>query len=513
MNVRRRLMGLLLRAFALGAVLLSSSPAITAPGTPQSAPASQPTSQPSAEAPTSRPHMPILPHVRLAPLSRALEETQGDRKETRDPTTGAREATSTKKRIQAEVHAPDPLAERVAHLEGEVHALRQRLEKTREPLQRGIHGLGPGASRVYGSDERVSLGGYGEFYLAQQVSDRQEGEDFNIGSFTRYVQYLGARFTDRLLVNVALQLQHATTAAHSGERGGSVALEFASLEYLAHPWINLRAGLLLMPLGLINPVHEPPFFHGNLRPEVETRIIPSTWRELGLGVFGEPAEGLSYALYLVNGLTAGRFSEAGWRDGRQNGSRALVEDFAFILSLNYRWYELLHVGGSVYYGGADQGQLGQLTVNTLLIEGHVQLHWAGVELRALASYGALSNSSELSRAIYGWPEEADANETRLVGSESYGWYAELAYDLWPWLAKGAFYLAPYFRYERLDTQASVPDIAGRSKNPDSKRRVIEAGLSFKPHPQIVLKGSYRNINSSADTPIADSYHFGAGFVY
>ena len=54
-------------------------------------------------------------------------------------------------------------------------------------------------------------------------------------------------------------------------------------------------------MGFINEIHEPPFYHGVIRPEVEQRIIPTTWREGGVGIFGTLAPGLDYRCYVLNG--------------------------------------------------------------------------------------------------------------------------------------------------------------------------------------------------------------------
>lgn len=476
------------------------------PAGPDSQPteASQPTGSGAARDAESAESQPAGAPVQLGPLGAALEASPA-------PSPGA------PTRME--------LARRVEILTEEVQQLKEQLVLPETEELKSSFGLGPAASRIYRTQRGISFGGYGEFHLEQKTSDSEKGEDFSIGDYLRYVQYIGYKFTDKLLINVELEFEHATTGTNFANQGGSVSVEFASLEYLVHPWINVRAGILLLPVGFINEIHEPPFFHGNLRPLVETRIIPTTWRELGLGVFGEPMPGLTYKLYGVTGMNAEGFdSETGWRGGRQSGNRVLAEDFAAVLSLSYAWRDLLQIAGSVYYGGADQdrlslpaqgalGEPGELQVNTLLTEAHVQLRWRGLEFRGLIVYGALSKAAKLSRIVYPELEQADDSETRLLGNELYGWYVELAYDLWPWLRGHDRYLAPYVRYEELDTQADVPEIEGRARNPASQQRVIEAGLTFKPHPQIALKASYRNLASKGEAPVPDSFYFGAGFIY
>lgn len=407
--------------------------------------------------------------------------------------------------------ATQELARRVEVLTDEVQKLKEQLVLPEKDEYKSVFGLGPAASRIYRTRRGLSMGGYGEFNLEVKAHDKGKGN--NVADLLRIIQYVGYKFTDKLLVNIELEFEHASTGGNWEKETGEVSVEFASLEYLAHPALNIRAGLLLIPMGFINEMHEPLFFHGNVRPEVERRIIPSTWRQLGVGIFGQPLPGLTYKLYGVTGLNGLGISESGWRGARQKGSHEIAEDFAFVLNLAYDWRSILQVASSVYFGGADQGRLAnEDNVRTLLFEGHAQLRYAGIELRVLGVYGHVFGATALTNAIYPDSGDPTAPETRLVGSSTYGWYAEVAYDVWPLLSSSALYLAPYFRYEQYDTQASVPTLPGRSANPGSKKRVIEGGLTFKPHPQVVLKAGYRDTDADGSSP-ADAFYFGAGYIY
>ena len=112
---------------------------------------------------------------------------------------------------------------------------------------------------------------------------------------------------------------------HASELG----LEFAYVDWLFQDYLGFRGGLLLAPLGFVNELHEPPIFLGVKRPLTETYIIPTTWREIGVGIFGSFAnDNFSYKLYLMNNFKAEGFSaKSGLRGGRQKGAKALAEDF------------------------------------------------------------------------------------------------------------------------------------------------------------------------------------------
>jgi hypothetical protein len=416
--------------------------------------------------------------------------------------------------------APSKASGAVSALSAKVDVLTEEVQRLKEKLVlpdkeefKGQWGLGPAASRIYRTRRGLAVGGYGEFHLELKARDKRDGKDFDTGDMLRYVQYVGYKFTDKLLINVELEFEHGTTSGNWAGRGGSVSVEFASLEYLAHRMFNVRAGVLLVPMGFINELHEPAFFHGNLRPAVETRIIPTTWRELGVGVFGELFPGFTYKLYGLTGFDGLRFGEGGWRGGRQKGGRPIAEDFAVVGALTYDWRSILLVGASFYYGGADQSRVANdASSNTLMLEARAQLRWRGIEFRALGVYTSLSGAEALTQTVY--PDSGDpaAPETRVIGSRMFGWYVEGAYDVLGALLDTRFYLAPYVRVEQYDTQAKVPTIAGRAADPGSKKRVIEAGLTFKPHAQVVVKAGYRDVDSEGTSPV-DSFFVGAGFVY
>ena len=107
--------------------------------------------------------------------------------------------------------------------------------------------------------------------------------------FHRFVLLFGHSFSDRIKFWSELEVEHALV--EGGEESGEVALEQAYLDFLITPAFNIRAGMMLTPVGIINERHEPPSFNGVERPFVETVIIPTTWRELGFGLTGDFGRG------------------------------------------------------------------------------------------------------------------------------------------------------------------------------------------------------------------------------
>ena len=114
-------------------------------------------------------------------------------------------------------------------------------------------------------------------------------------------------------------------------------------------------GLVLMPMGLVNELHEPTTFLGVRRPDVEDVIIPTTWREIGFGAYGT-AGPLTYRGYMVNGLNAAGYSaDEGIHEGSQEGSEALAKNWAFTGRVDFTALPGLLVGASVFTGDAGQG--------------------------------------------------------------------------------------------------------------------------------------------------------------
>lgn len=385
----------------------------------------------------------------------------------------------------------------------EIEALKSALVLPKTKELKGFYGLGPAASKVYQVERGLSIGGYGEYNYQKFVSDQQGKQDqFDM---LRFVLYTGYKFTDRIVLNTEFEVEHAlvgegTATSDSGE----AEVEFAYLDFFFWQQINARAGLLLVPMGFINEIHEPPYFFGVFRPEVERRIIPTTWREGGVGIFGTLAPGLDYRAYLMNSLNAEGFSSSGIRGGRQSGDRALAEDFAGVVRLDYTPFPGGRLGGSVWMGdsGQDNSYDGEKPgAFTLLWETHAELKYRGLEFRALGAFTHIDDAAILSRAL---------QDT--IASDQYGFYVEAGYDVLPLIwADTTQYFAPFFRYEQFDTQDKVPQ--GFVRVPGNDVKLYQVGFSYKPHPQVVIKLDYRNFKNGNVDPTPDEVNIGAGYVF
>jgi thiamine biosynthesis lipoprotein ApbE len=406
------------------------------------------------------------------------------------------------------------LERRIQVLSGELDDL--KLGEVAAPARESRHGMGPAASKVYGVKQGVSVGGYGEMLYENFAAEREDGvAQFNPDQldFLRAITYVGYKFSDRIVFNSELEFEHATT----GKRG-TVSVEFAYLDYLVRPEINVRAGMLLPPMGFINELHEPPTYLGARRPDVEQRILPSTWRTNGVGVFGESNSGFSYRAYLVEGFRGvanasqsirGFTAGDGVREARQSGSFSRVEDWGLTGLLEYA-HGGFRAGVSGFTGGAAQGDTtaagNSFTGRTQLWEAHGEYKGHGLSVRALYARGTIDEAERFNERN-GVAPGSNAS----VGSRLFGWYGEAGYDVLRLFSPGSEWtVVPYVRYERYDTQDGVP--AGYAANPANDRTVVTAGAALFPDPQVVVKADQQWRTNEAETG-QDQFNVSIGYLF
>jgi hypothetical protein len=320
----------------------------------------------------------------------------------------------------------------------------------------------------------------------------------------RAVVYLGYKFDEHFLLNTELEYENAVVAS---DKNGEAEVEFAYIDYMRSRAVNVRAGLVLIPLGLVNQLHEPTTFLGARRPDVEQRIIPSTWRELGFGLYGQ-AGPVNYYAYMVNGLNAAGYSaDEGIREGSQEGSEALAKNWAFAGRLDYTRTAGLVVGASVFSGDAGQGRKtpSGRTVHaaTTVWDAHADWRWRGLWLRGLYAASHIGEA-DLVNALNGL--EGDES----VGSRQEGWYFQAAFDLLSLKPGSKAGLLPYLRYERYDTQAHVP--AGYERNPANENRELTVGLAFKPIDPLIVKADWQQRRNAAHTGV-NQWNIALGYLF
>lgn len=396
---------------------------------------------------------------------------------------------------------------RVRQLERKVNILTEEVTKLRlgevgsAPLQVKT-GLGPKASKIYSTQGGFSLAGYGEM-IYDNYSKTTDGGALsgktNTIDYLRQVLYFGYKFSDSILLNSEIEFEHASTGS-----GGEVSVEFAYLDFLTHSPVNYRSGMVLIPVGIYNEIHEPPTFFSTRRPEVEQRLIPTTWRANGVGIFGDLGETISYKLYLTESLNAVSFGGASIRGGRQKGAQAKAEDIALSGRLDYQLAPGSLIGASFFTGGTAQAQIvgtdGKLTVWDL----HARFKSGPLELRGLYVQNQLSGANfiNINNSLTG---------ANAMASGQTGYYFEAGYDVMPMFVKASSAgLIPFVRYEKLNLHDQMP--AGYTANSANDRTYLVYGVSFLPDPNVALKFDYQDEKKADDSGV-NSFRFASTFMF
>ena len=351
-------------------------------------------------------------------------------------------------------------------------------------------GVGQGAAKVYDIEQGLSIGGYGEFIY----KGNQNGVDQTDAQ--RAILYFGYKFSDKWVFNSEIEVEHGSTGAPGRNKGGSVSLEFGYLDYMHSDTVNFRAGLLLSPMGLINQLHEPTAFLASNRPQTEGRIIPSTWREMGAGFYGDVGD-FAYQTYLMTALDAEGFSDSGLRGGRGKGARTPSDDMSFISRVDYVGVNGLTLGGSLSVGqhgqdnvnaaGADIG-----SASTMMYELHVDYRTGPWVFRAL--YAAADIDSDDVAKFNNAQGNAAGDE---LAESMNGFYGEVAYDVMNLIAPGATaQVRPFVRWEQIDTQATMAP--GGTADPSKDNQIVTMGVNYKPIPQVVIKADYEHWEDKND---------------
>ena len=343
------------------------------------------------------------------------------------------------------------------------------------------------------------LTSYGEIHYNRPTHDSSKA----VADLTRFVLGLQHRFDEKTKLVTELEVEHAVS---SSDDPGEVEVEQAYIErQLGRQWA-LRAGLFLIPAGVLNENHEPTAFYGVERNFVETAIIPSTWREGGLQVVGNFDNGVTTQLGVTTGFdlmkwdamsTEGRDSPLGAI--HQELALAKARDLSVFGALNWRGVPGLLVGGSVFTGGATHGQAATSSRVTLW-DVHTRYTPGRWDLSALYSRGTISNTAAFNTPLVG--------SASLVPASFDGWYGQAAFRLW---SRGDLSLAPFVRWEEFNTARSFASL-GTGLTPDAAptERVITVGANFNVGPGIVFKADYQRFRVSSD---ADRFNLGMGWSF
>lgn len=329
----------------------------------------------------------------------------------------------------------------------------------------------------------TSIGGYGNAYFQHDANNTVSRM-----SLERFVLFVGHRFSPSIALFSELEVEDAKISG--GEAGGEVALEQAYLRFTLNKDAYLVAGLFLPRIGILNENHLPTDFNGNERTRVERSIIPSTWRELGVGLYGSiPSLGAQYSVAVMNGLNAASFEHGTViRGGRFEGRDASGNALALTGALQFNLGDLaLQVSG--YAGGSNAASArasdtlgfgsGVLSLPVYLGEADARYASGGFAAKVLGTYVFIRDAEAINRAY------ANGTPRSAIGA-----YAEAAYDLFHGMS--AFrgkQLVAFARVELLDLNASVP--SNTPVDRALRQQHLITGFTYLPVPNVAVKADVR----------------------
>jgi hypothetical protein len=327
------------------------------------------------------------------------------------------------------------------------------------------------------------ISGYMEMHLNAPL-DRVDGDP--ILDFHRFVLLFSHSFSDHLRFVGELEVEHAFVEGL--EDAGEVELEQAYIDVLLKPALNFRAGMLLVPVGIINERHEPPVFHGVERPFVDTVIVPTTWFEAGAGVHGRIGSKFAYRGYVMAPLDATEFSaDEGLRGGIQKGSRANVRNAAVTGRVELTPTRGLTIGVSGWRG--DSGfNVPRLDPSVGLVEFDARYRRNGYEARGQFARAFIGDAARLNDAL-----SLLTGVSPNIARQLQGYYLEGS-RLFP-LRRWRHEVAVFARFEDFDTQFRMPD--GFSPIPAFDRHAFTTGFTYYLDPDVAVKFDFTHLDSAS----------------
>lgn len=378
------------------------------------------------------------------------------------------------KLIQKQQEQIELLNSRVGVTEEKVAVADEKIEATSTFVEETA--ATSGASSAGAWYNKTQLGGYGELHYNSGKSDQID--------FHRFVLFVNHDFSDSIRFVSELELEHSL--AGDG-KPGEIELEQAFIEFDINEYSKAKAGLFLLPIGLLNETHEPNTFYGVERNLVEKNIIPTTWWEAGAAYNYETENGFSFDAAVHSGLNVPTSGSKAFniRSGRQKVAKAEASDGAVTTRLNWTGVPGVKIGGSLQYQEDITQGLFSETISATLFEVHADLQRGPFALRALYAQWDLSG------------EAPKANGT----DEQMGYYIEPSYKIETEKGDVGFFA----RYSVYDTSAGAGS--------DSENAFTDVGVNYWPHPNVVLKADIQFTDYADSSKDEEIINLGVGYQF
>lgn len=328
------------------------------------------------------------------------------------------------------------------------------------------------------SVSKTHIGGYGELHY-NNLEDQTSGTKKNEIDFHRFVLFFGHEFNEKTRFFSELELEHSIAG---DSQNGEIELEQAYIEHDLSARLSGKAGLFLLPVGILNETHEPNTFYGVERNQVEKNIIPTSWWAGGLGLTGRFGSGWSWDAAATSGLKTSEVEKYQPRKGRQKVSKAVANNGALTGRLKWTGLPGLELAASFQYqDDITQGE-DPLAGAATLAETHAVLERGAFGLRALYAQWNLDGEG---------PESIGADK-------QYGWYIEPS-----WRFNQAFGL--FARYEQWDNTAEA--------EADSQYTQTSLGANYWLNEHVVFKFDLQDQDAPEGAKELDGFNLGVGYQF
>ncbi|HEY9098365.1 MAG TPA: porin [Thiobacillus sp.] len=381
---------------------------------------------------------------------------------------------SVEERLKAMETRMNALEAENQSLKGQIKTTEQQVAATNEQVEKVAS---KPTSGLASWAERTRIGGYGELHY-NNLEGKGGASDKDEIDFHRFVLFFGHTFNERTRFFSELEVEHSI--AGEGQKG-EIELEQAYIEHDFTPNHRGKAGLFLLPVGIINETHEPPAFYGVERNSVEKDIIPATWWAGGAALSGQLGDSFSYDLAVHEGLSTTAANSYKPRNGRQKTSESRAKNLATTARLKWTGLPGVEIAGSIQHQSDITQSLDAAAGSANLYELHGIYNKGPFALKALYAQWNLDGSG---------PAAIGADKQN-------GWYVEPSYKL-------SEQWGVFARYSLWDNKAG--------DNVGSKKKQVDTGVSWKPHPDVVLKADYQKQDND-DGKNQNGFNLGVGYQF
>lgn len=378
---------------------------------------------------------------------------------------------------------------------------------------------------------RLSIGGYGEaaytrnFYsdnVYRYTDPKSYKNDPSHGRFDipHAVIYISYDFGKGWTMSSEIEFEHTGSGgaiekeySEGGEweqevdKGGEVELEQFWIQKSFGSFLNVRAGHIVVPVGLTNAHHEPLNYFTVYRPEGEATILPCTWHDTGISIWGRLGD-FRYEVQMLAGLDAFMFDRENWIQGGAGSpfEFKVANKYGFAARIDNYTLPGLRVGLSGYYGqamhnsyphefeGEDangnkktyDGTKGRVAIGAIDFTFN-RYNWI---VRGNADYGYLSNASTISKIKRNLTSNNAPYKKTPVGKNAVAVGIEAGYDVFSQIGKlrednQKLYL--FGRYEYYNSYIPAKD---QAKYEYTGKNRMAFGVNYYPIPQIAVKAEY-----------------------